>query len=384
LSAPVRFLAVLVVAWGGIRAATLGFIPGFTVGYAKPAPEAPPPIAATIFPPLPPVEAAALPDRQPEQWAAPWADQSAAQPQAYSAPAPRYRASTRGQVPRSYYSPYAYPYMVPAAAPAPPPLRPEWQLPSRSNGDGPQFYTPIPPIDDWEVEGLASNNLPERRSSPVPQVLAQGPAKQPLDRLQMSSWALLRGAPAPGALASGGTLGGSQAGARLTYAFNRWLAASARTTSPIGGSVGAEIAGGVRVTPFRSIPFAITAERRQSISPHGGRSAFAVFAEAGLYRQPMPMKFNLDAYVQGGIVGLNSRDYFADGALAFTRPLYGRFSAGFGFWGGVQPGLYRVDAGPRISFRVRDNIHVHADWRQRVVGNAHPASGPALTLAADF
>jgi len=48
-------------------------------------------------------------------------------------------------------------------------------------------------------------------------------------------------------------------------------------------------------------PLAITAERRQSISPHGCRPAFAVFAEAGLYRQPMPMKFNLDAYVQAGI-----------------------------------------------------------------------------------
>ncbi len=98
----------------------------------------------------------------------------------------------------------------------------------------------------------------------------------------------------------------------------------------------------------------------------------------------MPLDFKLDAYLQAGVVGLKSRDYFADGALAFTRPLYGPFSAGFGFWGGVQPGLYRVDAGPRISFRVRDNIHVHADWRQRLVGNAQPTSGPALTLAADF
>lgn len=378
MSAPVRFLALLVVAWGGVRAATLGVIPGFTVSYAKTAPAEPPLIAATEFPPIPPVESALS-----EQWPGQWTDHSAAPPLPLAAAEPRYRASAPVQVPRSYYAPYAYPYMLPAAAPAPPP-RPQWQLPAYSNGDSPEFYTPIPPIDDWQVAGLASNSLPDRRSGPVPQVLAQAPASQPLDRLQMSSWALLRGAPAPGALASGGTLGGSQAGARLTYAFNRWIAASVRTTSPIGGSVGAEIAGGVRVTPFRSIPLAITAERRQSISPHGGRSAFALFAEAGLYRQPMPLKFNLDAYVQAGIVGVSSRDYFADGALAFTRPVYGRFSAGFGFWGGVQPGLYRVDAGPRISFRVRDNIHIHADWRQRLVGNAHPASGPALTLAADF
>ena len=72
------------------------------------------------------------------------------------------------------------------------------------------------------------------------------------------------------------------------------------------------------------------------------------------------------------------------GALTLTRPLYGRFSGGFGLWGGVQPGLYRVDAGPRLTMRVRDNVRVHVDWRQRVAGNASPPSGPALTLAGDF
>jgi ribosomal protein L4 len=34
--------------------------------------------------------------------------------------------------------------------------------------------------------------------------------------------------------------------------------------------------------------------------------------------------------------------------------------------------------------RVRNNIKVHFDWRQKVAGNARPGSGPALTLAGDF
>jgi hypothetical protein len=34
--------------------------------------------------------------------------------------------------------------------------------------------------------------------------------------------------------------------------------------------------------------------------------------------------------------------------------------------------------------RVRNNVRVHADWRQRLAGNAAPGSGPALTLAGDF
>ena len=53
-------------------------------------------------------------------------------------------------------------------------------------------------------------------------------------------------------------------------------------------------------------------------------------------------------------------------------------------WGGVQPGLYRLDAGPRVSMKVRDNVRVHLDWRQRMVGNSLPGSGPAITLAGNF
>jgi hypothetical protein len=43
--------------------------------------------------------------------------------------------------------------------------------------------------------------------------------------------------------------------------------------------------------------------------------------EDGLYRRPMQFDFSLDTYFQVGVVGLNSRDLFADGALALTRPL---------------------------------------------------------------
>ena len=365
MSAPVRFLAVVALGWIGLRAVTLDALPGFTFALANPAEAtALPPIAKTEFPPIPPLSSA-----------------SPQQPQ-FAALAPGWPAN---YPPPLYYS--AHPRIVSAPAqvyaPAPLPRTPAWQLASLPP-EAPQFYSPIQPLDDWDLASLST--LPQRRSRPAAASAIPAPAfQQPLDRLQMTSWALLRGNSSPGALASGGTLGGSQGGARLTYHFNRWLAASVRTTSPLGGSRGAEVAAGVRVIPFQSIPIAITAERRQAISPHGGgRSAFALFAEGGLYRQPMPLEFSLDAYLQAGVVGFNRRDLFADGALAFTRPVYGRLSAGFGLWGGVQPGVYRVDAGPRLSIRVRDNIHAHVDWRQRVAGTASPGSGPALTLAADF
>ncbi len=209
-----------------------------------------------------------------------------------------------------------------------------------------------------------------------------------LDRLQLSGWALLRppqgGVSGPRSLAAGGTLGGSQAGARLIYNVTRGIAGSLRTTSEVGRR-GGEIAAGMRIQPVGGIPVWFTAERRQRLGRYGGgRNAFAMFVEGGVYDRPMPWQFSLNAYLQGGVVGFHRRDRFIDGGFTLTRPVYKQFSAGLGLWGAAQPGLYRVDAGPRISMRVRDNVRVHVDWRQRLAGNAAPGSGPAVTLAGDF
>lgn len=369
MSAPIRFLALVLAGWAGIRAVTLGAVPGFTVSYAKERPASRlPPIVATQFPALPPADSV-----DPRQWA------QLQPPSAY----PAYPAYPPMRVPAGYYLPYgAVPYAAAQAEPQPIPPRPPWHLASTPAAALALTDSASRP-GDWQISSLPA--FPRAQSRPVPVFPAQPVVQQRLDRVQLTTWALLRGPSEPGTLASGGTLGGSQAGLRFSYNFNRWLAASFRTTSPVGGSRGAEVAGGIRVTPFRSIPIAFTAERRQSISKDGGgRSAFALFAEGGLYHRPMPLDFSLDAYFQAGVVGFNSRDLFADGALAFTRPVWGRVSAGFGVWGGVQPGVYRVDAGPRISVRLRDNIYAHVDWRQRLAGPASPSSGPALTVAADF
>src|SRR5206468_4071011 len=148
---------------------------------------------------------------------------------------------------------------------------------------------------------------------------------------------------------NGGTLGGSQAGSRLTYNFTRQIAASLRTSSDVGRR-GGEVAAGVRVQPLGGIPLWVTAERRQRLGRYGGgRNAFALFLEGGVYQRPMPWHFNLDGYFQGGVVGIHRRDRFVDGALTLSRPVYRNFSAGFGLWGGAQPGVYRVDIGPRVS-----------------------------------
>jgi hypothetical protein len=271
---------------------------------------------------------------------------------------------------------------APASAPRslepPPPLRPLFDSSS---------------ADDWPLPRLAAISTPVRSSVVVAQQSAPASPVPPidprrLDRLQLTSWAYLRsqqtGIAGSRSLATGGQIGASQAGARLIYNFNRQLALAARFSSEVGRR-GGEAAAGVRVQPLANIPVWVTAERRQALGRYGGgRNAFALFLEGGVYERPLPWRFSLDSYLQGGVVGMRSRDWFVDGGLWATRPVYRNFSAGFGVWGAGQPGLYRVDAGPRLTMRVRRNVKAHLDWRQRLAGNARPGSGAALTLAADF
>jgi hypothetical protein len=362
VSAPVRFLALTVAGWTLIRLATLGAISGFTLEYAKPA----------RLPPVP-TQLASLPAADPTQL----------QPYPYGAYAPAAYPAVQ-MIPERIPVPYYVPVYVSAPASAQPqPIspRPAWHLPSSGSsfilGDYPSL-----PAPDQDLLALAATS--SRGAISTPAVIAALPPETRLKRWQLSSWAFLRGPAVPDSLATAGQLGGSQAGARLLYNFNHSVAASVRLTSPIGASTGPELAGGVRWIPLRSIPLAITAERRQSIGRFGGRSDFALFAEGGLYRRPLPLRLYLDGYFQGGVVGLSRRDLFIDGAATVSRPLFGRISAGFGVWGGAQPGLSRLDAGPRISLHVRRNVYAHFDWRQRVAGTATPNSGPAVTLAADF
>jgi hypothetical protein len=326
----------------------------------------PPPIVPTVFPPIEPVEPA------PAAWAP-----------AYFTPA------EIAQPPRAAAQPAAV-AMAYAAASSPLPRMRRSAFANVLPMPAPHFYAPVPALDEWPLSRMAATSMPPLRSAVTgsAQSIPAALGRNNIDRLQLTAWAMLRsqqaGVAGTPSLASGGTLGASQAGSRLTYNFTRRIAASLRTTSEIGRR-GAEIAAGVRVQPVGGLPLWITAERRQRLGSNGdGRNDFALFFESGVYRRPMPWRFALDAYLQGGVVGTKRRDGFIDGGLTLTRPVYRNFSAGFGVWGGAQPGVARLDAGPRLSMRVRNNVGVHFDWRQRIAGNARPDSGPAVTLAGDF
>jgi hypothetical protein len=361
---------IAVVGWAGVRAATLGSLPGAEMYAIKPSEaKAPPPIVTTQVPELPPP---------------PQPVPAAGQAMAYGYDgAMMVPAGYGGAYPRPLIIPVYYQYQGAVSAPVrPATYTPILPIPSR-----PDFAAPD--LDDWPMTRMAATSMP---IPPQPAAAAGGSPTialpKGLDRLQLTMWAMLRGrqgvVAGPSTLASGGTLGASQAGARLFYNVTPQVAAVLRTSSDVGRR-GGEVAAGVRVQPLRSLPVWVTAERRQALGKYGGgRSAFALFAESGVYDRPIAWEFMLDGYAQAGVVGLKSRDLFVDGGFTLSRPVFRQFSAGLGIWGGAQPGLYRVDVGPRLTMKVRRNLKVHLDWRQRLAGNAQPGSGPAVTLAGDF
>jgi hypothetical protein len=243
----------------------------------------------------------------------------------------------------------------------------------------------VPTAEAFEVAAPTPVRIAELEQ---PAATASPPALPGTDRESrvrpwaLAAWAFVRKG-GTAALAPGGMLGGSQAGARGTYRVAgkaRPLALSLRLSSPLEQPRGGEAAAGVDWKPLPSIPVHLLLERRQKLGS-AGRSAFAVTAYGGGAVRLGPLQ--LDGYAQAGAVGIGRRDLFADGALRAGLPL-GRLRLGAGAWGAAQPGVARLDVGPRVEARLRDAVSLSADWRWRIAGNARPGSGPALTLAADF
>jgi hypothetical protein len=295
-----------------------------------------------------------------------------------------------------HQSPYTAYGAYPAYAPYP--VYVPMPAPSAARSGPPQIvYLDRPPSIPAEINVyggappmLESGHSAAASMAPPPVLVPQstpsfGEVKLPRlpERLSISSWAMMRNQAGSDSLANGGQLGGSQAGARLLWRFDPHLSASLRASAPINSQRGVEGAIGLRYQPLIKIPVAFTLERRHAFRDYG-QSAFALFAEGGVYGRPMPWGATLDSYIQGGVVDFNNPDWFVDGQAAVSRPIWRNLSAGLGVWGGAQPGLGRLDVGPRASLRIGNRMRVHLDYRYQLVGNAAPGSGTVVTLAGDF
>lgn len=205
-------------------------------------------------------------------------------------------------------------------------------------------------------------------------------------RLDAQAYLYLRGG---GQAALGqGELGGSQIAARVAWGMTPRVGIAARFYAPIRTN-GAEASLGIDLHPFPKAPFRLSIERRQRLDA-AGRNAWSAYMAGGFYRGGRPNGIEIDGYAQAGIVGTQRRDGFVDGALRIgyrLPPTRAAIVLGAGVWAAAQPGVSRVDIGPRAVVRLALEGHTFSaalDGRIRLAGNARPGSGAALTLASDF
>lgn len=345
MTPPIRFLVLASCGWIGVRAALALWAEAPASGSQ---PEA--------------VAAATSPPRQPASILVPVALPQ--QPEQLAVAAPSHGTGRRATVWRS--SPPQWPvrrvfHSAPPTLGAPPAAVPDLSQ---------------APVDAWLP-------VPAAMPRPVPLTGTRGAR-----RWSGSAWLLLRPGAGAASLAPGGTLGGTQAGARVSYRlidssagavrlYGRLSAAPTPAADTLDGAIGVEW------QPLRQVPVAVALERRHNLAGEG-RSALAAVVHGGVSERLG--HFRLDAYGQAGAVGLGEPDLFADGALRLSRRI-GPIELGAGAWAAAQPGAQRLDVGPTLGLPVRigsANARLSLDWRMRVAGDASPDSGAALTLGADF
>ena len=222
-----------------------------------------------------------------------------------------------------------------------------------------------------------------------PHLPTYGTAEPPLrpDRWSLSFWTIARAGVQRAGVATP-QLGGSQAGVRVAYALTDRLAVAGRAAAALATRQ-SDAAVGVEWRPT-ALPVRLVAEQRAGIErARGGPSLGVVGGVSGV---PLAAGFRLDGYGQAGVIGRDGAEGYADGAIRAARVVAGEGKAmsldlGLGAWGAAQRDARRVDVGPSVAAVLPvggRRVRVTLDWRQRVVGQARPDSGPALSIGGDF
>jgi hypothetical protein len=257
------------------------------------------------------------------------------------------------------------------------------------------IYAPVVPLQSEltsATEQVASPTLQRTREMPDGH---SHPKRRRFPDAAVSTWAILRPSSSVPILATNGQLGASQAGIRIQQPILRkeehaLAALNLRLSTPLDQKLGREAAIGLSVRPNKRLPIELILERRVALD-RGGRNAFALIAAGGFDDKRLIKKISMSGYAQTGMVGLAQKDGFVDGSFRVEQKLLDRKHTGFriggGVWAATQPGVERIDLGPILAVKQKvgaANFRISAEYRWRAVGQARPASGPALTIGTDF
>jgi len=353
-SRPLRFLAMILLLWAGMRIAFIG-LRGESAGEEEtPARHADRPAPRPPHPALVARMQQGLPPKEEDHTPAPAGQEYARRVAAPSRP-------VRQESP---------PHIVPPALLLPSaPV--EHTAAEAGQREGAATPPPAPPT--------AAPWLPKTESQP--------------GRWMRSAWLLWREKAGSPGLGNGGQLGGAQAGIRVDRLLGSGdrpapLSLYGRLSGGLRAPVAPEAALGIATRPLSGrVPLSIGLERRIALDGDA-RNAFAATIVTGLNPTRLAEGVMAEGYMQAGIVGLSRTDPFVDGRLSLTATLDGEDrAAGIALSGGAQPGVLRLDIGPALHLRRplgMKGARLLLEWRQRVAGRAAPGSGPAVTLASDF
>ena len=122
-----------------------------------------------------------------------------------------------------------------------------------------------------------------------------------------------------------------------------------------------------------------------------GRGGPTLLVIGGVGPTPVAAGFTLEAYGEAGAIKRDGVEAFGDGAARMTHKVasvaQAQVDVGAGVWGAGQRGVRRLDVGPTIGAILPIAgvaFKITADWRERIVGNAAPGSGPALSIGTNF
>ena len=256
-----------------------------------------------------------------------------------------------------------------------------------------------------DPQGQVQNNVGGlQNTSPFAPAFVPGPpdAREASGRWSLDAWAFWRQGSNAAPVSQGRMpiYGASQVGGVLRYALspssNTRPELYARAYRAMVTQGESELAIGASARPIAALPLRVAAEMRVTDSPYRTEVRPAAMVVTEIAPQRLPAQFRLEAYGGAGYVGGANATAFADGQVAVTRELLRvgddregapKVSLGVAAWGGAQRDASRIDVGPtaRIDFEIaKVPARVSIDWRERVGGDAAPASGIAASLSARF
>lgn len=264
--------------------------------------------------------------------------------------------------------------------------RPGWVGPLQQyRGEANRFAL----TDEAPFTLFAKPEVPKTAEGGQTQILAVHTTSE--KRLHIYGYNFWRQGSTGAALAPNAQYGGSQYGAIATWdplgSAGKGPALLVRAAGTPDG-LQQEVAVGARWQPDRKWPVSLSVERRFRFN---GTDGFAAYVAGGVDRVPLVGKLALDAYGQAGysLGGISSPfvDAHARVQHPLAKPLGVPIRIGAGAWVGGQKGAYRADIGPTLTAQVDNrfaDFTLQLDWRKRVVGNAAPVDGLALTVSTDF